>query len=355
MTTTMGTSGTHTTPAPRAEAAHATDELEVARATMQAIRFHRYGGPEVLRLEDVPAPVPAAGEVVVRVRAASVNALDWHSLRALPHLVRTSDGFRRPRSGVLGADMAGTVSALGPGVTGLAVGDEVLGMAGGTFAEQVLVKTEGVVPKPANLTFEQAAALPVAGTTALQGLRDKGRLRAGQRVLVNGAGGGVGTLGVQIAKALGGHVTAVTHPRSLDLVRALGADEAIDHTATDFTRTGQTWDLILDVGGNVSFRDASRVMVPTGVLVIVGPPAGNWLAPIRRPVMGAIRSRLGSRTFAPFLSHRDHDDLVVLRDLAEAGRLTPVIDSTFSLADVPAAIHRIESGEVRGKVVVRVA
>ncbi len=322
---------------------------------MQAIRFHRYGGPEVLKLEEVDVPVPGDDQVLVRVRAASVNALDWHRLRGLPYLVRATDGLRRPRDSGLGADVAGVVEAVGSTVTRFQPGDEVFGMTIRSFAERVAVREVGLVHKPAGLSFEQAAAIPVAGSTALQGLRDKGRIREGSRVLVNGAGGGVGSFAVQIAKGFGARVTAVTGPDTVELARSAGADEVVDYSATDFTREGTRYDLIFDAGGNRSFRDCARAMAPDGVLVICGAPNGNWLAPILRPAMGAVRSRLGGRTFAPFLSHRDTGDLRTLRELAEAGTLRPVIERVYALAEVPDAIRRIETGHVRGKLVVTVS
>lgn len=322
---------------------------------MQAIRFHRYGGPEALALEDVETPVPGDDQVLVRVRAASVNAVDWHSLRGLPYLVRATDGLRRPRDGGLGCDVAGVVEAVGAAVTRFKPGDEVFGMTIRSFAERASVREAGLVAKPANLSFEQAAAIPLAGLTALQGLRDKGRIREGSRVLVNGAGGGVGSSAVQIAKALGAHVTAVTGPDTVELARSIGADEVVDYTATDFTRLGRLYDLLFDAGGNRSFRDCARAMAPDGVLVICGAPKGNWLAPILRPAVGALRSRLGSRTFAPFLAHRATEDLQVLHDLAAAGSLRPVIERTYALAEVPDAMRRIETGRVRGKLVVAVS
>ena len=322
---------------------------------MQAIRFHRYGGPEALALEDVETPQPDDDQVLVRVRAASVNALDWHALRGLPYLVRAVDGLRRPRDGGLGCDVAGVVESVGAAVTRFRPGDEVFGMTIRSFADHAAVREAGLVPKPANLSFEEAAAIPVAGTTALQGLRNKGRIREGSRVLVNGAGGGVGSFAVQIAKAFGAHVTAVTHPDTIELARSIGADEVVDYTVTDFTRQGIRYDLIFDAGGNRSFRDCARAMTPDGVLVICGAPKGNWLAPILRPTMGALRSRVGSRTYAPFLSHRETDDLQALRELAEAGKLRPVIERTYSLAEVPEAMRRIETGRVRGKLVVTVS
>ena len=323
---------------------------------MQAIRYHRYGGPEALALEDVETPVAGDDQVLVRVRAASVNALDWHALRGLPYLVRATDGLRRPRDGGLGCDIAGVVESVGEAVTRFRPGDEVFGMTIRSFAEHAAVREAGLVPKPANLSFEQAAAIPLAGITALQGLRDKGRAPRGvagpgqrrrrRRRLVRGAD----REGVRCPRHRGRRIpTPSTSPgRS-------GADEVVDYTAADFTRQGIRYDLIFDTGGNRSFRDCARAMAPDGVLVICGAPKGNWLAPILRPAMGALRSRVGSRTFAPFLAHRATEDLEALRELAEAGKLRPVIERTYSLAEVPDAIRRIETGRVRGKLVVTVS
>jgi NADPH:quinone reductase-like Zn-dependent oxidoreductase len=321
---------------------------------MQAIVYHRYGSPDQLELAEVETPVADDDKVLVRVVAASVNAMDWHYLRGWPYFMRATAGLTRPKVQGLGSDLAGVVEAVGPRVTLVRPGDEVFGMSARTFAERARVSEQGLVLKPANLTFEAAAAIPVAAITALQGLRDKGRIRAGQDVLVNGAGGGVGSFAVQIAKSLGARVTGVTSAANVDLVRTLGADHVIDYEREDFTRLGRRYDLVFDAAGRPSLSDCRRAMAPDGVLVISGAPDGRWLAPILRPVNGALRSRLGSQTFAPFLAHRDHDDLLTLRDMAEAGTLRPEIDRTYPLRDVADAVRYVETGRARGKVVITI-
>ena len=321
---------------------------------MQAILCHRYGPASLLAPTEAPVPEILPGRILVRVRAASVNAYDWHRVLGEPYFVRLVDGFRGPKNPGVGADVAGVVDAVGEGVTEVRPGDEVFGMSVGTFAEAVLVSGEAVVAKPANLSFEQAAAIPLAATTALQGLRDKGRLQAGERVLVHGAAGGVGHFAVQIAKALGGHVTATTSAAGLDLVRTLGADEVIDYGREDFTQLGRRFDLILDVGGNRSLRDGRRALAPDGRLVICGAPPGRWIAPVVRPLSGAILSRFGGPQLLPFLAHRKRSDLLVLKDLAEAGRLVPMIDRTVPLARAGEAIDLLRRGGVRGKIVISV-
>jgi NADPH:quinone reductase-like Zn-dependent oxidoreductase len=288
----------------------------------------------------------------VRVRASSVNALDWHYMRGEPYVVRLSDGLRRPKTNVRGVDVAGEVDAVGVNVTHLKPGDSVFGMRDGAWAEYVSGRT--FVPKPTNLTFEQAAAVPVAGITALQALRDKGQIQSGQRILVTGAGGGVGTFAVQIAKAFGTHVTAATSTQHLEMVRSIGADRVFDYTREDFTRDGQRYDLICDVGGNRSLSDLGRVMTPEGRLVVVGigAGAGRWLGPLLRPLGAAVRSRFGRRRMLPFLSHPNTEDLLVLTDLIEAGKVTPVIDRTYPLSGATEAIRYVETGRARGKVVI---
>ena len=260
--------------------ARPTDSTRVMAPTMKAIICPTYGPPDSLELAEIETPAATADTVVIRVHAASVNALDWHRMRGAPYFIRATDGLTKPKEPRLGADVAGRVEAVGDNVTTVKPGDEVFGMSVGTFAEYVRVSGDGVVPKPANLTFEQAAAVPVAATTALQGLRDKGQLKPGQRVLVVGAGGGVGTFAVQIAKALGAEVTAVTSTPNVDLVASLGADEVIDYTSEDFTRSGKRWDLIFDASGHHSLGDLRRALEPRGTLVICGAGRGNWIGPL---------------------------------------------------------------------------
>ena len=286
-----------------------------------------------MRLADVERPDVPADAVLVRVRATSVNAHDWHMLRGKPYLVRFDEGIRAPKSTILGLDVAGTVEAVGADVTDLKLGDRVYGTRSGAFAEYIAGRN--LVPMPSNLSFEQAGAVSVAGQTALQGLRDKGELQPGQSVLINGAGGGVGTFAVQIAKALGAEVTAVTNPKSLELVRALGPDGVIDYTREDFTRGSQRYDLIFDIGGNHSLSRLRRVLTSNGTVVMVAPGAGDWVGFLARMARAVVSSRFSSRKVLPFLSHVSTDDLRLLTGLIEAGKVTPVIDRTYPLEQVP--------------------
>ena len=322
--------------------------------TMKAIGQDRYGSPDVLSVRDVPVPVPGDEAVLVRVRASSVNAVDWHAMRGEPFLVRLTDGLLRPKTAVRGVDAAGIVEAVGKGVTHLRPGDEVFGMRNGAWAEYVSGRT--FVRKPANLTFEQAAAVPVAAVTALQALRRKGGLAAGQRVLVTGAGGGVGTFAVQIARALGAEVNAATSPEHLELVRSLGAGRVFDYTREDFTRDGSRYDLIIDIGGGRSLGDLGRVLAPDGRLVVVGGGVGNgrWLGPVLRPAAAALRQRLRGQRMLPFLSNASIDDLAVLGDLLERGEVRPIVDRTYPLHEAAEAVRYLETGKARGKVVITV-
>ncbi len=317
---------------------------------MKAIVNDRYGSPDVMELRDVDLPEATGDQVLVRVRAASVNALDWHLLRGKPYMARIAEGLRRPKTTILGADVAGVVEAVGPDVIDLKVGDAVYGSQLGGFADYVAGRT--FVPIPAGLTFEQAAAVPTAGLTALQGLRDKGGLQAGQRVLVNGAGGGVGTFAVQIARAFGAEVTATTSSASVELVASLGAHEVIDHTRDDFTRLGPRFDLVFDIGGQHSLAAMRRALVPTGKVVLVAPAPGQWLGPITRILAAAGTSIVSSRKVLPFLSTVSKDDLLAMTALIEAGKVRPVMDRAFALAETAEAVRYVEAGHARGKVVI---
>jgi NADPH:quinone reductase-like Zn-dependent oxidoreductase len=321
---------------------------------MKAIVYRRYGSPDVLRLEDLDTPTLGEDGVLVRVRASSVNAVDWHSMRGQPLLVRMTDGLRRPKHGHPGVDVAGQVEAVGASVTEFRPGDEIFGARSGAFAEFVLGAERNFAPKPANLTFEQAAAIPVAATTALQGLRDRGELQPGQRVLVHGAGGGVGHFAVQIAKALGAEVTGVSAAQNLEMIRSIGADEVIDSGSEDFTRLGRRYDLILDIAGTRSLSATARALTRDGSLVVVGGPAGRWISPADRWAKAIVLSRLGKGKLLTFLARTNKADLVVLKELAEAGKLTPVIDRTYPLEETPAAIRYVETMRARGKVVITV-
>jgi NADPH:quinone reductase-like Zn-dependent oxidoreductase len=320
---------------------------------MKAIVYCDYGSPDVLKFEDVEKPVPGDNQVLIRVRAASVNPLDWHRMRGTPYIGRTEMGLRKPKVTRLGVDFAGTVESVGRNVTQFKPGDEVFGGRTGAFAEYVSVREDrAVVLKPANLTFEQAAAVPVAALTALQGLRDKGKLQPGQKVLINGASGGVGTFAVQIAKSFGADVTGVCSTRNVDMVRSIGADRVIDYTREDFTKGGQRYDLILDNVGNHSLLDCRRALNPKGKYVMIGGPAGRWIDPLPRAFNAFLLSRFVTQDMGMFLAALNKQDLTILRDLMQAGKVTPVIDRRYRLSEVPAAIRYLEEGHARGKVLI---
>ncbi len=315
---------------------------------MKAIVQERYGSPDFLALREIERPDVGDDRVLVRVRAASVNAADWHLMHAFPNLIGKL--MRMPATRVRGGDLAGTVEAVGKDVAAFAPGDEVFGVGSGSFAEYAAALPDRLAPRPRNLTFEQAAAIPVAGCTALLGLRDQARVAPGQRVLIYGAGGGVGTFAVQIAKALGAHVTAVSCPENLELVRSIGADEVINYEREDFTRRGDRWDVVLDVGANRSYADCRRVLTPTGRFVHCGAPAGAWA---KLAVVLRMRREpdTGSRRLA-YMARVATESLIVLKEMAEAGKLTPVIDRAHRLAEVPEALRRVGSRRARGKVVI---
>ena len=322
---------------------------------MKAIVRSKYGSPDVLELREIEKPAVEDDHVLVRVQAASVNAGDWHSMRGKPYIIRLMlGGLFKPRTknAVLGGDLAGRVEAVGGNVTEFQPGDEVFGMSIRTFAEYVSVRRVGIVRKPANLTFEQAAAVPVAAITALQGLRDKGHIRPGQKVLINGASGGVGTFAVQIAKSFGADVTAVCSPRNVDMVRSLGADRVIDYTREDFTRDGARYDLIFDVAGNHSFSECRQVLSPNGTLVMVG-QSGRKKISILPLLTAPLVSRLRRKQKpVSFIAKRSKEDLTLLKELMEAGKVTPVIDRSYSLREVPEALRYLGEGHARGKLVI---
>ncbi|TLZ74846.1 MAG: NAD(P)-dependent alcohol dehydrogenase [Methanobacteriota archaeon] len=324
---------------------------------MKAIVRDKYGSPDVLELREIVKPAVEDEHVLVRVHAASVNAGDWHSMRGKPYIIRLMlGGLFKPRTknAVLGGDLAGRVEAVGGNVTEFQPGDDVFGMSIRTFAEYVSVRKVGIVRKPANLTFEQAAAVPVAAITALQGLRDKGHIRPGQKVLINGASGGVGTFAVQIAKSFGADVTAVCSPRNVDMVRSLGADRVIDYTREDFTRDGQQYDLIFDVAGNHPFSECRRVLSPNGTLVMVG-QSGRKKISILPLLTAPLVSRLRRKQkLVSFIAKRNKEDLTLLKELMEAGKVTPVIDRSYSLREVPEALRYLGEGHARGKLVITV-
>jgi NADPH:quinone reductase-like Zn-dependent oxidoreductase len=324
--------------------------------TMKAIVQEGYGSADVLRLREVDKPVVSDDGVLVRVRAASVNALDWHTVHGGRLVNIIAFLLRQPTIPVRGVDVAGQVEAVGKYVKRLRPGDEVFGVARGSFAEYTTTSEDRLAPKPSELTFAQAATLGVAGVTALQGLRDRGQLKPGQRVLIYGAGGGVGTFAVQIAKALGAHVTAVTSTRNLELVRSLGPDEVIDYTKEDFTRRGQRYDVLFDLAADRSFADCRRVLTPKGRLVLAGAAKRSWFATLSRPLVALVRSRSGmSPWLVLFLARVRYEDLVVLTELVEAGKLCPVIDRQYTLSEVPDAVRYVGSGQARAKVVINVS
>ena len=323
---------------------------------MKAIVYDEFGPPAVLRLADVDRATPKDNEVLLKVRAAAVNPLDWHFIRGEPSIMRMSG---KPKARIPGVDVAGTVEAVGPKVRQFRPGDEVFGICRGAFAEFVCASAGALARKPARLSFEQAAAMPVAGCTAVRALRDYGRVRPGQSVLVNGAAGGVGTFAVQIAKAFGADVTGVCSARNIELVRSLGADRAIDYAAEDFTRSPRRYDLILNVAGNVKVSDARRALTSRGSLVVVGGGVGRDLdSGITVPGMlalmvTALASRLGRQRISMSLGRAIRsDELEFLAKLVETGKLTPVIDRTYSLADTADAVRYLEAGHARGKVTV---
>jgi NADPH:quinone reductase-like Zn-dependent oxidoreductase len=321
---------------------------------MQAIVRPRYGQPEVLELREVAKPELVDDGVLVRVRASSVNAGDWYGLTGTPYLARARLGLRRPKSELLGSDFAGTVEAAGKDVPQFRPGDEVFGGRSGAFAEYVCVRG-GIAPKPANLTFEEAAAVPVAALTALQALRDHGKLRAGQHVLVNGASGGVGTFAVQIAKALGAEVTAVCSTRNVEQARSLGADLVVDYTRDDFTRSGARADLMIDVAGSRSWSECRRALAPNATLVIVGGPKGNpVVGPLGRIARLRVASLRGSQKAVFFIAKFNKPDMATLRDLVEAGSVRPVVERRYALSETAAALRAMGEGHLRGKLVIGV-
>lgn len=320
---------------------------------MKAIVYCDYGPPDVLALEDVEKPVPGDDQLLVRVRAASVNPLDWHLMRGTPYVGRAEMGLRKPKNTRLGVDFAGTVESVGRNVTAFKPGDDVFGGRTGALAQYVTVRADrAVVLKPANLTFEQAAAVPVAAITALQGLRDQGKLQPGEKVLINGASGGVGTFAVQLAKSFGADVTGVCSTRNVEMVRSIGADRVIDYTRADFTRSGERYDLILDNVGNHSLSECRRALTPKGRYVMVGGQPGRWIDPLPRAFNAFVLSRFVSQDMRFFIAKLTQEDLTVLRDLVQAGKVTPVIDRRYTLSEAPAAIRYLEEGHARGKVIV---
>jgi len=326
--------------------------------TMKAIVQDKYGSSEVLELRDIDRPTIGDNDVLVRVRAAGVNPADWAIMGGLPYIARPVYGLGKPKNGVRGTDVAGEVEAVGASVTRVRPGDEVFGWCGhlgGAFAEYASVSEDALTPRPARLTFEQAAAVPMAGTVALLAVRDYGKVQAGQKVLINGASGGIGTFAVQIAKSLGAEVTGVCSTGNVDLVRSIGADHVIDYTKEDFTRTGQRYDFILDNVANRSLSDLRRALTPTGTLVPNGGGFDHrWVAGAGRLISAKVSFMFGSQRLGTFIGSPRQENLVVLRDFIEAGKVTPVIDRLYPLSETRQAIDRVGAGHARGKVVVTV-
>ncbi len=323
---------------------------------MKAIVAQKYGSPDVLKFEEVQKPTPGDNDVLIRVQAASINAGDWHLLRADPFLVRLMFGLLKPKIKILGSDVAGQVEAVGRNVTQFQPGDAVFGdLSGGSFgafAEYVAVPEDALALKPANVSFEEAAAVPSAALTALQGLRDKGQIQPGQKVLVNGASGGVGTFAVQIAKSLGAEVTGVCSAKKMDLVRSIGADHVIDYRQEDFTQNGQQYDLILDTGAYRSILDYKRALTPAGTYVLVG---GSTAQLLQTMLLGPWISMTGRKKMVTFIKEVNKKDLMFMKELLETGQVAPAIDRSYPLHEVPDAIRYLEKGQAKGKVVVTMA
>jgi NADPH:quinone reductase-like Zn-dependent oxidoreductase len=329
------------------------DPLPGGTTSMMAIAYRCYGSPEVLTLEERARPSPAADEVLVKVHAAAVNPLDWHYMRGSPYLMRLSSGIGAPKDPRMGVDFAGTVEAVGESVTKFKPGDAVFGGKTGAFAEYLTVREDRAVTlKPDNVTFEQAAAVPIAAITALQALRDKGHVQPGQKVLINGASGGVGTYAVQIAKSYGAEVTGVCSTRNVDLVRSIGADHVIDYTKENFTERDERYDVILDNVGNHSLLKLRHVLKPKGTIVMVGGPKGDWVGPLARPINALLVSPFVDEKFLMILAEFNQADMDVLGELMRTGKMTSVIDRQYTLREVPAAIGYVEEGRARGKVVI---
>ena len=323
---------------------------------MKAIVYTKYGRPDVLELGDIDKPKIADDEVLVGVCAAGVDRGVWHVMTGLPYPLRLAGyGLRAPKNPVIGSDVAGVVEAVGKDVSRFQPGDEVFGIGKGSYAEYVCAREDKLAHKPANLTFEQAAVVAISGLTALQGLRDHGKVRPGQKVLVIGASGGVGTYAVQIAKAFGAHVTGVCSTTKVDMVRSIGADHVLDYTHDDFAVGDRRYDLILDIGGNSSLSRLRRALTPKGTLVITGGETdGRWLGGTDRQIRALVLSPFVGQKLGTFVASENYEDMIILKELIESGKVTPVIDKTYTLAEVPEAIRYLEKGHAQGKVVIAV-
>jgi NADPH:quinone reductase-like Zn-dependent oxidoreductase len=322
---------------------------------MKEIAYSNYGSPDVLRREEVEKPTAGEKDVLIKVRAASVNPLDWHFMRGTPYMVRIMTGLRKPKDKRLGVDVAGEVEAVGRDVIQFKPGDAVFGTCRGAFAEYACAPETAFVMKPENVTFEQAASVPIAAFTALQSLRDKGKIQPGQKVLINGASGGVGTFAVQIAKSFGAEVTGVCSTRNVDMVRSIGADHVIDYTQEDFTKSGQRYDILLDLIANHSLSACRRILNPKGICITAGGSAGRWMVgPMARSITALVLSWFVSQKFVGCLARQSKEDLAIMRELMKAGKVTSVIDKRYRLSEVPDALRYLEEGHARGKVVITV-
>jgi len=319
---------------------------------MKAIVYHNYGSSDVLKVEEIEKPTAGDDEVLIKVRAAAANPLDFHFMRGKPYFIRLMSGLRRPKDTGIGRDVAGRVEAVGRNVTEFKPGDEVFGSCRGAFAEYARASASALVVKPDNVTFEQAASVPVAGFSALQGLRDKGKIQPGQKVLIHAAAGGVGTFAVQIAKSFGADVTSVCSTRNAEMVRAIGADRVIDYTREDFTEGEQRYDLILDCYATHSLSAYRRVLNPEGIYVGVGGPVGSTIGILADLFKSLAFSPFVSQKFVTFMAKRSKEDLTVLRDLMRDGKITPVIDRRYDLDEVQEAIRYLGEGHARGKVLI---
>jgi NADPH:quinone reductase-like Zn-dependent oxidoreductase len=328
-------------------------EISTGSETMQAIVYRCYGSSDVLKLEDIEKPTPADDEVLVKVVAAAVNPLDWHFMRGTPYFLRLLTGVGAPDNTGLGVDFAGTVEAVGSKVRNFKPGDDVFGGSNGSFAEYVTVHESGaLVMKPADVSFEQAASAPIAAITALQALRDIGKLEPGQKVLINGASGGVGTFAVQIAKSFGAEVTGVCSTRNAEMVLSIGADHVVDYTQEDYTQSGKKYDLILDMVGNHSLSENRAALEDDATFIIVGGGKGNWLGPMMSPIKAMMLSPFVDQEFVMIMAEQRADDLAILGEFMQTGKMTPVIDSRYPLSEVPAALRHSEDGHARGKIII---
>ncbi len=320
---------------------------------MKAIRYHSYGGPEVLRLEESEKPVPNDDQVLVRVRASGLNPYDMHFLHGTPGFMRLGAGLLKPKFTGIGVDFSGVVESAGRNVTAFKPGDAVFGGCQGAVAEYLIIAEQKLVKKPDNISFEQAGGVNIAGKTALQALRDAGKLEHGQKVLINGASGGVGTFAVQLARHLGGEVTGVSSGRNTELVRSLGADHAIDYTREDYTQGGVRYDVIIDNIGNHSLSSNRRVLKPDGRYVMIGAPKGKWIKPLDRVIAAMIYSKLVHQEMGMMIARASRDDLALLAELMQQGKVTPVIDKTYKVSEAAEAMRHLETGRARGKIVIQ--